>query len=289
TTMSHTLPDLTGTFVDEGYLRLVELLGIGGSAKVYKAIDTTSPSDDPVFFAVKCMSDGAPGSRQRKLLTNEFNTHTAVAEHPGVLSLHRVFIDRNLVFMVFDLCSGDMLDCVVERQLYVGRPSLVKQAFLELLDAVEHCHKMGVYHRDMKPQNVLCNVTGTGIRLADFGAATRLEESRAFGCGTQPYMSPECFDLTRGSYSPRESDTWALAVTLVVLATRHVPWASAQVSDPSYAAFRADPEHFLRRLLSLTDEANDILRRCFHVDPASRPSIAQLRAAILSTECFLVA
>lgn len=60
---SHMLPDLTGAFVDEGYLQLVQLLGYGGFAKVYKALDTTSPEDTPIYYAVKCMRSDVPGSR----------------------------------------------------------------------------------------------------------------------------------------------------------------------------------------------------------------------------------
>jgi hypothetical protein len=58
---SHLLPDLTGAFVDEGYLQLVQLLGCGRFAKVYKALGTTSSSDDPVYYAVKCMQNGIAG------------------------------------------------------------------------------------------------------------------------------------------------------------------------------------------------------------------------------------
>jgi hypothetical protein len=58
---SHLLPDLTGAFVDEGYLQLVQLLGYGRFAKVYKALGTTSSSDDPVYYAVKCMQNGIAG------------------------------------------------------------------------------------------------------------------------------------------------------------------------------------------------------------------------------------
>ncbi|KAJ6532273.1 kinase-like domain-containing protein [Mycena vulgaris] len=305
---SSSLPDLTGVFVDEGYLQLVEMVGCGGSAKVYKAIDTTSPSDDPAYFAVKCMKNGERGSHQVALLNNEFRMHGSVARHPGVLSFHRCFVERGLVFVVFDLCAADMLDCVIKYQLYVGRPALVKQAFVELLDVVDYCHQKGIFHRDLKPQNVLCNSAGTDIRLADFGTATRQVESRDFKVGTPGYMSPgsssalvsfphaaadhllsECSNTLRASYSPRQSDMWGLAVTLVVLATGHVPWLNAEPSNASYAAFRAHPDTFLRQRLALTSEANDLLRWCFHVNPARRPSIAELRVAVLAIDHFSVA
>lgn len=183
------LPDFTGAFVDEGYLQLVQLLGCGGFAKVYKALDTTSSSDNPIYYAVKCMRNGAPGSIDVVVLSNEFAMHRSVAHLPGVISFHRVFTDGNdgeFVFAVLDLATGDMFDTLVKRQVHVD----VKNTFIELLDAVEQCHALGVFHRDLKPGNLLCNPTGTGIQLADFGMATREEESYVFRCGTLAYMSP---------------------------------------------------------------------------------------------------
>ncbi|KAJ7488844.1 kinase-like domain-containing protein, partial [Mycena latifolia] len=188
---SQSLPDLTGAFVDEGYLQLVELLGCGGYAKVYKALDTTSSSDDPVFYAVKCMRNGAPGSNDVAILKNEFRNHRDVSHQPGVVTFHHIFTDGEdgeFVFMVLDLHDGDMLRSIAQRHLYDDRPALVKDAFLEVLNAVEQCHSEGVFHRDLKPQNFLCNSAGTGIRLADFGMATREDESQVFRCGTLAFM-----------------------------------------------------------------------------------------------------
>ncbi|KAJ7479293.1 kinase-like domain-containing protein [Mycena latifolia] len=136
------------------------------------------------------MQNGPRGSRQEALLHNEFKAHDAVTDHPAVLTFHRVFTHGDYVFAVFELCAADMLTCVADLKLYVGRPDLVKKAFVELLDVVEDCHQQGVFHRDLKPQNVLCNSAGTGIRLADFGTATRKVETHDFKCGTPNYSSP---------------------------------------------------------------------------------------------------
>ncbi|KAJ7697819.1 kinase-like domain-containing protein, partial [Mycena rosella] len=289
---SQTLPDLTGTFVDEGYLQLVLLLGCGGYAKVYKALDTTSSSDDPVFYAAKCMRNGAPGSTDVAVLTNEFSMHKDVSYHPGVVSFHRIFTggeDGELVFMVLDLAAGDMLHSVVQRHLYVDRPALVADAFLEVLDAVEQCHAEGVFHRDLKPQNFLCNSAGTGIRLADLGMATREEESQIFRCGTLAFMSPECADSMpseRVSYSPREPDLWALGVILFTLVTSTIPWPVAEPSTWQFAAYRADEDNYLADAFHLTPAARDLFRWCFAANPATRPTIPQMRAAVLNIERY---
>ncbi|KAJ6574340.1 kinase-like domain-containing protein [Mycena capillaripes] len=210
------LPDLTGTFVDDGFLKLVQLLGSSRSARVYKAFDTTSPEADPINYAVKCMQNDAPGSKRVAALRNEFDLHKYVTGQSGVVKSHGIFSggkEGEYVFMVLDAgCS--MQDAIVKRQLYVDRPALIRDAFFQLLDAVEECHKNGVYHRDLQPTNLLCDSKGSWIRIADFGAATHDEESTEFQRGSPAYMSPECADSTRASYSPRESDLWAVAVIL---------------------------------------------------------------------------
>ncbi|KAJ7463719.1 kinase-like domain-containing protein [Mycena latifolia] len=291
---SQSLPDLTGAFVDEGYLQLVELLGCGGYAKVYKALDTTSSSDDPVFYAVKCMRNGAPGSTDVAILKNEFRNHRDVSHQPGVVTFHHIFTDGadgEFVFMVLDLHDGDMLRSLAQRHLYVDRPALVKDAFFEVLDAVEQCHSEGVFHRDLKPQNLLCNSAGTGIRLADFGMATKEDESQVFRCGTLAFMSPECADSTphtRVSYSPRQSDLWAVGVILFSLVTSKTPWRVAEPSDTAFGTFRADEDGFLAGY-HLTPPTRALFRGCFAAEPAARPSIPQMREAVRSIECFSLA
>ncbi|KAJ7737430.1 kinase-like domain-containing protein [Mycena maculata] len=278
------LPDLTGTFVDEGYLHLVQLLGCGGSAKVYKALDTTSSSDDPLYFAVKCMRNCASGSEGAAILQHEVNIHAAVAHEPGVLTYHKVFAEgekREFVFIVLDLCTGgDMLDAIFWRRIYVDRPVLVRQVFLEVLDAVEDCHVNGVYHRDVKPDNILYRSARRGIRIADFGLATREEESTSFKCGSLAYMSPECADETRTSYSPLQSDLWGLSITLLNLITTQNPWHVADLTDARYATYRADPDNYLYNILHLSPGANHLFSWCFATDPAMRPSLAQMRSVV---------
>ncbi|KAJ7122063.1 hypothetical protein C8R43DRAFT_52342 [Mycena crocata] len=127
------LPDLTGTFVDEGSLQLVQLLGCGSFAKVYKALDTTSSPDDPVFYAVKCMYNDFPGTQRKAAMRNEFSMHRAVSHQPGVVSFHYIFTlgdDAEFMFMLLDLGAGNMLDAVLQQQTYVDRPALVKEASL---------------------------------------------------------------------------------------------------------------------------------------------------------------
>ncbi|KAJ7619767.1 kinase-like domain-containing protein, partial [Mycena polygramma] len=237
---SATLPDLTGEFVDGGSLLLLHPLGSGSYGKVYKAIDTASPADDPTYYAVKCMQRYKPGSREEKMQLNELTIHSMLDDHPRVITLHRIFTSDHFVFVVLELCAGgDFSNAMADQQVFRGNPARIKSALGELLDAVEFCHRNSVFHRDIKPENILCSPEGTDIRLADFGLATQINVSAQFGCGSRRYMSPESIDreFTSGCYSARQSDLWAVSVIFTTMISGHAPWSSAVITDPGFTAF----------------------------------------------------
>ncbi|KAJ7136412.1 kinase-like domain-containing protein, partial [Mycena crocata] len=238
---SQILPDLTEEFIDNVSLELLCLLGSGAYGEVYKALDTGSPLDAPVFYAVKCMPLYEPDTRGATMLANELMVHRMLSDHPRVITLHRHFTTDEFVFAVLDFSDGgNFFTSMVERRAYRRNPALIKQVFGEILDAVEFCHRNFVYHRDIKPENILCNREGTDIRLADFGLATQVAVSRQFGCGSSFYMSPESLDRsfsTTGCYSARYSDMWALSVIFTNLLSGRHPWSSANMSDPGCADF----------------------------------------------------
>lgn len=197
---------LVGTALDNGNLLFVDILGSGHSGVVYRAVDISTPKPH-AEYAVKCLSN-VQHSAQRD---NEINLHCAVAAHPNVLSIYRVIETEDFVFLVMELCTGgDLWTAVTERHVFWQNDELVRRAFIQLVDAIEYCHNLGVYHRsvrfsfcpyrscphvycffrDIKLENVLCSKDGSKVLLADFGLATTDPVSFQFGVGTQYYISP---------------------------------------------------------------------------------------------------
>ncbi|KAJ7624478.1 kinase-like domain-containing protein, partial [Roridomyces roridus] len=306
------IPNLTGAAVDEGYLKLVKLISSSGFSWVYKAVDTTSYDelDGPPYYAVKCMRNPVARTSMASATAREFRTHSAVNFIPGVVPFRRTFTDDEFIFMVTDYCAGGNLQQAIERGVYEGKPVLTKRVWVAIVDALTGCYEKGlVAHGALNPSNVLLEEKRKGVRVTDFGLARMVGDGEGAtegfgGVQNQAYMSPGASlflllfihsftdrsieRVMAKSYDPCTDDTWALAMTLFALLTRNTPWAIAcPRTNPEYAAFRAGPDNYLLRVFpNISPEANEFFVRCFDVDPALRPSLVQMRAAVKKMACF---
>lgn len=175
-------------------LFLIDIIGSGGCATVYRAVDLSSSGRSPRYFAVKCSTHPAHLSLPRYVgrLQAEHDLQLAASSaHPNVLPLRAARCTPEAAFFVFDLMErGTLLRAIQVRSTFWRNDRLVRAVFLQLLDAVQACHEAGVYHRDIKSENVLMSDDGENIYLADFGLATHYPISCEFQCGSLRYMSP---------------------------------------------------------------------------------------------------
>ncbi|QRV72948.1 kinase domain protein [Ceratobasidium sp. AG-Ba] len=192
---------------------LDHVIGQGTFGVVYAATGAKRRHARSQVLAVKVLLVSQLSKVGRKQIDNEIYCHHLVAAHPNIIAIHDYAEDPVCRYIIMDACrDGDLFKCITEDELYVGQDDLIKDIFIQLLDAVEFCHAKGVYHRDLKPENILCRDGGTRILLSDFGLATCDRISRDFLCGSEYYMSPECFGYPGISeYSTPHNDIWALA------------------------------------------------------------------------------
>ncbi|RUP47604.1 kinase-like domain-containing protein [Jimgerdemannia flammicorona] len=283
-----------------GSVKLLEVLGNGSYGCLFlgQTLDLTTHADE--YIAVKALSKRDLDDRQLALQRQEFDIHASL-RHPNVVALHRVIEDADTIYMVMELCEGDLFEAIVrdQQQQASGLSSdddFIRAAFGQVLDAVEHMHARGVYHRDIKPENVLVHypdsVEGSALtfKLADFGLATRDSLSSEFGCGSTSYLAPEHFadDTYIGSaalYSSAASDVWSLGILLLALIFGRNPWQEASLADPVYAQYRRNP-HVLKQLFPISDDVLSLLRLALAVDPSRRPSVRELRRAFSCVRSF---
>ncbi|KAI1485668.1 kinase-like domain-containing protein [Biscogniauxia mediterranea] len=277
-----------GKFLGES-LQLIGIIGTGAYGVVYLAEDVKTG----IRYAVKTLSkfnaDGSPlDRRQIAFQHRELRLHYLASAHPNVVSMHKIVDDPDCIYVVLEYCpEGDLFLNITERGQYVGKDDLAKSVFLQILDAVEHCHTLGIYHRDLKPENILVSNQGDTVKLADFGLATSSDRSEDYGCGSTFYMSPECLDPSsrRPYYYCAPNDVWSLGVILVNLTCGRNPWRQASFEDSTYRAFTRSQD-FLRTILPLSDELNDILGRIFTRNPDQRITLPELRNSILACSRF---
>ena len=284
-------------------LELTGILGVGAYGVVYTAIDIHTN----VPYAVKALNKIGLDPRQRRFQQREIQLHHEASHHPNVVSLIKIMDSPDCTFVVLEYCpEGDLFSSITECGYYIGNDLLVKQAFLQVLDAVDFCHSIGIYHRDLKPENILVTDGGRTVKLADFGLATRDAYTADFGCGSTFYMSPgrdvllsfpssslihglsECQQTSpkvSSFYASGPNDVWSLGVILVNLTCGRNPWKRASIEDATFRAYLKN-SRFLSSILPISPELDVILRRVFDCDPAKRISIPELRELVVRCPRF---
>lgn len=293
-------------YILAGRLHLTGILGVGAYGVVYTAIDI----ETQIPYAVKALNKIGLEPRQRRFQEREILLHHRASHHPNVVSLVSIMDAIDCTYVVLEYCpEGDLFSSITEGGYYIGKDHLVKQAFLQILDAVNFCHSIGIYHRDLKPENILVTDGGRTVKLADFGLATQDQITTDFGCGSTFYMSPgrtQCFSpspsrITNGPtpecqqvspkgasyYASGPNDVWSLGVILVNLTCGRNPWKRASSDDATFRAYLKNPR-FLSSILPLSPELDAILRRIFEVNPEKRITIPELRDLIVRCPRFTV-
>ncbi|HWE42950.1 MAG TPA: protein kinase, partial [Gemmatimonadaceae bacterium] len=221
-------------------------LGRGGMAVVHLARDTKH--DRPV--ALKILHPGLGAAIGRDRLAREIGI-TARLQHPHILPLHDSGEWGDTLFYVMPYVDGESL----RARLAAGAPLAIPDALgiaREVASALDHAHRRGVVHGDVKPENILI-ADGHAI-LADFGiarvmsAALANSESAAAPSGTAPYAAPEQDDGTT-SISPC-ADVFSLGCVVFEMLAGRPPWIGA--SPRTVVARRA--AHPAPALRSLRDD-----------------------------------
>lgn len=244
-------------------------------------------------------------------ILREISLHLRVHKHPNVLSIYKVYDSKEALFVVMDnYPDGDLFGTIVDKQRYKNDPFLVKAVFIQLVDAITYCHSKGVYHCDMKPENVLVSKNGTHLVLADFGLALREPyiESNVC-CGSSYYMSPERIqNFCQGFDSqdahvihmdrllhPRNDgkthknvrfptaagDVWSLAIILINLVSIRNPWLKASLNDTTFRAFAKDPAVLLK-ILPISKDLFKVICHYLKINPWERGNLFEMRHEILA-------
>ena len=275
------------------HYEILRKLGAGGSGVVYLAND--SLLQRPVVL--KILRTGQLSAEQlRTTVLREARLASAI-EHPNVCAIYEVGESGDEGYIVMQYVPGQSLDELIAR----GPASLqlVLSVGIQIADGLQAAHTLGIFHRDLKPQNVMLTDGGL-VKILDFGLARRLppedanfdpskpglEKGASVAAtytargGTIRYMAPEQFVTGQSSV---QSDVWALGVILYELASGRHPFGRPDAED--FQVIRAiqfnDPEDLTFIVPSISPELKSVIASCLEKNPGARyASAAEVREAL---------
>eukprot|EP00170_Pyropia_yezoensis_P005750 contig_23382_g5768 len=147
--------------------------------------------------------------------------------HKNIVSLHRVLSSSTRLYIIMDLVYGSDLEHHIAEAEKAGvslSEDKVRIYFRHIVDGVVHCHERRVYHRDLKPQNILLRSEDDHIFITDFGVSgikgvDSTTDLLTTQCGTPTYIAPEIISHAGAGYSGEKVDCWALGVILFFMLT----------------------------------------------------------------------
>lgn len=207
---------LSGRYVVE------EIVGTGGMAVVYRAWDKKKKR----IVAVKVLRPEYEGDFE---FVRRFSREAEAASkvsHENIVNMYDVGIDGETRYIVMEYVDGETLKDMI-RDLGHLSPDAVVRMGIRILAAVDHAHRSGIVHRDIKPQNILVDREGK-VKVADFGIArlkaqqtTRVVDANTSALGSVHYLSPE---QASGEVADEKSDLYSVGVVLYEMLTGSVPF-----------------------------------------------------------------
>ncbi|CAE8630481.1 unnamed protein product, partial [Polarella glacialis] len=278
---------------------IVEKLGEGTYGKVYKAVNRLTRE----VLALKKIrilyeEEGVPATAIREVsLLKE-------CDHPNVIRLHEVISLPTALYLVFEHLDMDLRVFLKRNGPYTD-PMALKNAAWQCISGTEFCHGIRILHRDLKPQNVLVDATGSRLKLADFGLARAFSVPlRAYTreVVTLWYRAPEILLGQRKYATP--TDIWSLGCIIAEMSTGQALFPGDSEIDTIFKIFRVlgtPTDEVWPGVSSLRDftqefpkwntsdladvrasgpalgpDGAELLNDCFRYDPVARPSARQL-------------
>ncbi|MFN7939732.1 MAG: protein kinase [Bryobacteraceae bacterium] len=242
-------------------------LGRGGFGRVYRAWDPTVGR----MVAIKTLNAGGdPEMLQR------FRNEAAAAgklRHRNIIIIHDFGEQDGEPYIVMELLDGEDLQRVMQNQ----RPLTLlerMQIMEQVAEGLDHAHRNGVVHRDVKPANMMV-LPDRSVKIMDFGIAlvTQVAGSRLTKTGTIPgtlkYMAPEQF---RGATNDPLSDIFAYGVTYYELLSGVHPFDGPTQPAIMYNILSGEPRPLHEILTGCPDGLSEIIMRCLHKDREGRYS-----------------
>ncbi|XP_016053054.1 PREDICTED: serine/threonine-protein kinase MARK2-like [Miniopterus natalensis] len=189
--------------------------------------------------------------------------------HPNIVRLYEVITTEHRAYLFLEyLGGGELLRYLEERGPVCEKGA--QALFRQLLSAVEYCHRKGIVHLDLKPDNILID-EDLNIKVSDFGFSEQYSEAKLTTfCGTVPYMAPEILKLQ--PYEGPKADVWSMGVILYRILTGELPFVGKSFEEQKRNIISG--VFFVPSFLS--PESKTLLGKLLTLEPSQRPALAQV-------------
>ena len=253
--------NLEGKLLGNRY-EIIEKIGNGGMATVYKATDKVLKRD----VAVKILRDEFTTDEEFIKRFEVEAQSAARLTHANIVSIYDVGVDGNLYYIVMELIQGKTLKEIIikERGPLPWKWSI--NVAIQIASALEMAHKNNIIHRDIKPHNIIITEDGVA-KVTDFGIAKAVSNSTitAFGTtiGSVHYFSPE---HARGGYTDAKSDLYSLGVVMYEMVTGKVPFDADTPVSVALKHMQEEPEEPIEVNPNVPTAVNKIIMRALQKD-----------------------
>lgn len=209
---------LVGQVIDN--YEIVKVLGYGGMGTVFKAIDQNLEKE----VALKLMD---PRLSNDKEFINRFRTEgksQALLQHPNIVTVHTLRGTDLGMFLVMEYVEGETLGRKIQSSGSIPWQNALP-IFKQIISAIEHAHSKGVIHRDIKPNNVIIDITGK-VKITDFGLARVQHDfgvtKTGYSGGTFVYSAPE--QIKDFKKADNRSDIYSIGMTFYEVLAGKLPF-----------------------------------------------------------------
>ena len=197
----------------DGRYEILEIIGVGGMAVVYKAMDHRLNR----LVAVKILKDDYLGDADFRRRFHGESQAVAMLSHPNIVSVYDVSRSDGMEYIVMELIDGITLKQYMDNRAPLSWRETLHFS-MQIAKALEHAHSRGIIHRDIKPHNVMILKDGS-VKVADFGIARIVSAQNTLtkeALGSVHYISPE---QAKGARVDNRSDIYSLGVVMYEMLT----------------------------------------------------------------------
>lgn len=244
---------------------ILELIGIGGMAYVYKARDK---AEDRIV-AVKILKDEFLANEEFIRRFRNESRAIALLSHPNIVKIYDVLFGEFVQMIVMEYIDGITLKEYIEHQKVIRWKEAVHFT-VQILRALQHAHDKGIVHRDIKPQNIMLLQDGT-IKVMDFGIArfarTEPQTMTDKAIGSVHYISPE---QARGERIDEKTDIYSVGVMLFEMLTGQLPFQGESPVSVALKQIQDVPKKPRDINPKIPEGLEYITLRAMQKDPANR-------------------